>query len=74
MCAVSVIQDYARTVIDPQLWTRPVFNEYHEIIRRLGELDAKLGQPDCEDPAKAAWMRDIEERLSKIEAVEYSQK
>lgn len=67
MCSVSMIQDYMRERVAPQDWTRPVWIEYQEVLRRLEALDAKLGQPHCEDPAKAAWMREIEERLVKLE-------
>lgn len=66
MCLVSVVSDYGRGIA-PQQWTKPVFNEYQEILKRLTGLDAKLNQPDCEDPEKAAWMRAIEERLSALE-------
>lgn len=68
MCSVSVIQDYMSQRTTPAQWTRPMFNEYKEILRRLDKLDEKLGQPDCEDPAKAAWMREVETRLDKLEA------
>jgi tetrahydromethanopterin S-methyltransferase subunit G len=67
MCLVSVMSDYGRNNIAPTQWTQPVFNEYQEILKRLAELDAKLNQPDCVDPAKAAWMREVEERLQKLE-------
>ena len=70
MCVVSVTHDYMRTHIPLQQWTRPMFSEYQEIIRRLTELDKKLNQPDCEDPAKAAWMQEVEERLEALEANE----
>jgi hypothetical protein len=33
----------------------------------LEELDKKLGQKDCEDPAKAEWMGSVEKRLKKLE-------
>ncbi len=67
MCAVSVIHDYMRVNVPPEQWTRPLFSEYQEIIRRIEQLDTKLSQPDCPDPAKAAWMRDVEERLMALE-------
>jgi len=67
MCAVSVIHDYMRTNTTPETWTRPAFNEFQEVIRRLDDLDKKLGQPDCHDPQKAAWMEEVEHRLQKIE-------
>jgi len=69
MCSVSVIQDYFRQRVEPTEWTRPVWTEYQEVLRRLEALDAKLGQPHCEDPAKAVWMRDVEARLAKLEGV-----
>jgi hypothetical protein len=68
MCSVSVIQDYMRQRVAPMDWTRPVWTEYQEVLRRLEALDAKLGQPHCEDPAKAAWMAAVEERLKKLES------
>ncbi len=67
MCAVSVIHDYMRMNTAPQDWTRPAFNEFHEVIRRLDLLDQKLGQRDCHDPEKATWMEEVERRLQKLE-------
>jgi hypothetical protein len=66
MCMVSVVSDYGMT-ITPNTWTRDTFSEYQEILKRIGDLDAKLGQPDCVDPAKEAWMREVERRLSALE-------
>lgn len=68
MCAVSATMDYMRQHIPIAQWDRPMFNEYQEILNRLAALDAKLGQPDCEDPAKAEWMQQVEERLARLEA------
>lgn len=68
MCTVSVMADYGRTRIAPEVWTQPVWNEYQEILKRLGDLDKKLGEPDCESEDKTEWMKAIEERLAKIEA------
>ena len=81
MCSVSVIQDYFRQQTKPWNvwpnnmvrptppinWTPETWKLLKEIIAKLEVLDAKTGQPDCEDPAKAEWMREIEERLSKLE-------
>lgn len=50
----------------PTPWTRDSFDEFKEILKRLEALDAKLGEPDCEDPAKAAWMQDVEARLEAL--------
>ena len=66
MCTVSMIHDWAKNIPDPQ-WTRPMFNEYNELIRRLDEIDKKLGLANCEDPEKAAFIKRIEKRLNKLE-------
>lgn len=70
MCSTSAIMDYGRQNVPLQQWTRPAFTEFQEILRRLEKLDAALNQPDCEDPAKGAWMKAVEERLDAIEARE----
>jgi hypothetical protein len=67
MCAVSVVLDYGRENIPPYQWTRPAFDEFKEVIRRLEALDEKLDQPDCEDPEKAKWMEEVERRLKALE-------
>lgn len=67
VCSVSVIQDYARQQVPQQQWTVPAWDQFKEILTRLEKLDTMLAQPDCKDPAKAAWMREIEARLSKLE-------
>ena len=67
MCAVSVVYDYYRQHTTPLQWSLGDLNELREIIRRLDLLDAKMGQPDCHDPAKAAWVRTVEERLAELE-------
>lgn len=67
MCSVSVISDYfGKQPIT--MWDRPTFNEYKEILDRLEKLDKKLDQPDCVDPAKEAWMREVENRLKVLES------
>jgi hypothetical protein len=67
MCAVSAVHDNYSIGVPLQQWTRPLFNEYQDIIARLDALDKKLGQKECEDPSKAAWMREVEKRLSALE-------
>lgn len=67
MCATSAVLDYGRQNIEFHQWTRPAFDEFKEILRRLEALDEKLDQPDCEDPGKAAWMHEVEERLAELE-------
>lgn len=78
MCAVSVIQDYfrQRTPLDgwpsrlgPSIdWKPDTWKLYKDILEKLGELDRKLDQPDCETPEKTAWMREVEKRLAALES------
>jgi hypothetical protein len=67
MCMVSVISQYGQQQIPRMQWTPDSFSDYKEILRRIEQLDAKLNQPDCVDPAKAAWMREVEDRLAALE-------
>ena len=68
MCVVSVVYDYFRTNVPIHDWTRPAFTEFQEIIHRLDKLDQRFEQPDCPDPDKAAWMKQVEERLMLLES------
>jgi len=71
VCVTSAVFDYfGQGPGQSAPWTPAVYNEFQEILKRLEELDKKLGQPHCEDPAKAAWMREVEERLAKLEEEE----
>jgi ubiquitin-protein ligase len=64
---VSVIQDYGRTRVPAERWTPDAFAQLQEILLKVQALDTKLGEPNCEDPAKAAWMRGVEKRLAALE-------
>ena len=69
MCAVSVVLDYwSQRPID--IWTRPTFDQFKDIIGRLDHLDGELSQPECEDPSKAEWMKRVEDRLNALEYIE----
>lgn len=48
-------------------WTPESFDLLKDILTKVEELDKKLGLINCEDPAKAAWMKKIEERLKMLE-------
>lgn len=66
MCAVSVILDYGRR-IHIQDWNQQNWRDFQTLKQQAEEFDRKTDQPDCEDPAKAAWMREVEARLAKLE-------
>lgn len=66
MCMVSLVST-GGAGIPNQFWTRDTWAEYKEILELLKKLDEKLGQPDCVDPKKDAWMRGVEARLKLLE-------
>lgn len=72
MCMVSAVYDYGRTIPIKQ-WTPDTWDRFQEILDRIKDLDDKLDQPDCHDPAKAEWMRSVEERLRRLEHAESKQ-
>lgn len=67
MCSVSAIHDYFQKRTTPDMWNFDSLNQFQDIIRRLEALDENLGQKDCVDPAKAEWMKAIEDRIRKLE-------
>jgi len=48
-------------------WTPELLEELKKVMKRLDEIDKKLGLEHCEDPNKAKWMKAIEKRLKKVE-------
>lgn len=67
MCSVSVVHDYWSKNTKTSQWSQQDLTDYKEVIRLLDKLDKRLGQLECEDPAKAAWMREVEKRLQGLE-------
>jgi hypothetical protein len=66
MCAVSVVLDYGRT--HPlRDWNQQSFGRFKVLVKEAEKFDADTNQPDCEDPEKAKWMREVEERLARLE-------
>lgn len=48
-------------------WHRPQLSQYQDIIERLKRLEDSLGIPPCEDKEKAKWLREVQDRLEKLE-------
>lgn len=48
-------------------WSPESLNDLKEILKRLDELDKKLGLAHCEDPKKAEWLKGLEKRVKKLE-------
>lgn len=79
MCAVSMVYDYGRT--NPP-WQNPLgpspmplpdtqvedaIKRYLKLIEDAKEYDRATKQPDCEDPEKAKFMKEVLDRLDAIE-------
>lgn len=52
---------------NPNDWTAEQIRKFLDLIKQAREFDKSIGDVDCEDPIKTAWMKDIEERLTKLE-------
>lgn len=72
MCAVSAISDYGRQ-IPFERWTPNGWQQYVELIEQAEKFDEANGEPECEDPSKAQWMKEVEARLQQLEAKAFRQ-
>lgn len=63
MCIVSMVMDGARTVPIEQ-WDQPKLDQLFITVESARKLDALTGQPDCEDPKKAAFLKRITTRVA----------
>lgn len=80
MCMVSVVLGYGQQVpfwqYDPAR-----FNTLLDVAEKAKQYDAENGEPHCEDPSKAEWLRAvldqlarIDQRLTAIEAAQAAQR
>lgn len=70
MCFVSNISDgyYGQIPFVPlQNWPPQQVIDLSEVIRRLDDIDKKLGLRDCMDDQKQKFMDELNIRLTKIE-------
>jgi hypothetical protein len=65
MCVVSMIYDYGRG-INPNIWTKPILDDYKKLIEKAKEWDIKTKQPDCDDKNKLAWLEKVEDYLNSM--------
>lgn len=65
MCAFSMVVGHHQ-----QLWPRPEdfpvqrHNELAELLRKARLYDEMMKQPDCPDPAKEQWLKDLDRYLA----------
>jgi hypothetical protein len=76
MCAVSNMGDWGRqqwwpnypytplpiAVPDPVLWKK-----YMDLVEAAKKFDTDTKQPECEDPEKTAWFKEMEKRVAELE-------
>lgn len=67
MCVISVVFDYGRERIPSEQWTQEAYDQFKKILEEAAKLDTVLGEPNCEDPKKAEWMKEVERRLDALE-------
>jgi hypothetical protein len=66
MCVVSMVYEYGQR-IPPDWWTGKNLDYYRQLIRDALRLDENTSQPDCEDANKEKFLKDIADRLERIE-------
>lgn len=64
MCTVSAMTGYFQN--KPQTtWNHNSWADFQKILKLLEELDRKLDQPDCIDPEKDKWLKEMSELWDK---------
>lgn len=67
MCVTSVIHDYGKESWDRRPWAPTAIEKYHDLIDAAQEFDEVAGEPDCEDPKKAEFLKELEDRVGQVE-------
>lgn len=70
MCLVSMVTDWhQRTypVTHPYWDVSDNHKKFKEILDAVKELDKRLGQPDCVDPKKDEYIKELEARIKRLE-------
>lgn len=68
MCTVSMLYDYGRNRFPNDYWTPVTWPYFTELVKQAEDFDKKTDQPDCVDPAKEEWAKQVEERLRRLES------
>jgi hypothetical protein len=67
MCVVSMVYDYGQRM-PRDWWDMDKYHEYRRLLENAKRFDDKTNQPHCEDETKADFLKQIMERLDKIES------
>lgn len=67
MCMVSYVSEYGGS-IPMSRWTQQGLDQFKVALAEAEEFDKLNEEPHCDDPDKLAWMKEVEERLQRIES------
>lgn len=71
MCMMSVLTGYGQTQVPGASWTPETWRQFRVVAENVDALDAALGEPECIDPGKDAWMQEMETRMQALEAATF---
>lgn len=68
MCTLSVVTDMAYQQWGHlNSWPLPESKTILDVLRKLDEMDKKLGAPECVDDRKDDFIRRLEQRIEELE-------
>lgn len=68
MCMMSVVTGYAQQSTQMNHMTPVTWKMFRELLDRVDKLDKALGEPECIDPAKGAWLRKMSDMYDEVKA------
>ena len=69
MCVMSMVTTgMGQQWPKPQRWGLQDLIDVTQILKRLDALDKKLGAPNCHEPVKEQFIKDLETRIAALEA------
>lgn len=68
MCTVSAVSGAFQRYPFTQPPTPATIADIKAILRLCERIDRRLGEPDCIDPEKQAWLESLEKRVEALEA------
>jgi hypothetical protein len=66
MCIVSVITQYGMQY-PPQHWNEQNWQPFKALLDQARIVDVRIGEPDCIDPEKKAWIERIDRQIAELE-------
>lgn len=68
---VSVLHQYGKDRVPSDAWTRSTIDTFKKLVTETEKLDEALGEPDCVDIHKTDWLKEVEARLTALEAAAF---